>query len=163
MKNLISLIDREIKSRGITAKEMAGRLCVAEGTLSRMRYGKIKDLDPGTLVKMQEGVRSDGDLSKQILVAYLMDKCTGPMAEEVQDDLRVFLEPNSGSEATPILREEPEQDYKPANSNEYSILSETAERLKFTKQIVKVFVTLMQMWRDVPNIPVVLKGLAAGK
>ena len=157
MKNLIALIDEEVAKQGITAKEMAGRMCIPEGTLSRMRYGTIKDIDVETLVKMQEGVADDPGLQRKILASYLQDKAAGPAGKHLYNVLNDIVHPKKG-----YLQEvpSPEERFFP-EKDEYTPLADKARELKLPKPTIQIFVKLMNMLKTSPQLRGILKGLSA--
>jgi transcriptional regulator with XRE-family HTH domain len=77
MKRIWQVIEREMQTHGLTAREMAGKLNIDPSQLSRIRSGQTADLSADTLSHLLAGMRSLGSDQIELLAAYLADKLGG--------------------------------------------------------------------------------------
>jgi transcriptional regulator with XRE-family HTH domain len=112
MKRLWKVIDRERRSEGLTAKEMARKLRMDPAHLSRLRTGQLRDLSPESLSYLLAGLRKSPDLHQEVLTAYLSDKLEGTRhvhrqsAKDAAVELLVRETPGAyGTETPPTVTE----------------------------------------------------------
>lgn len=77
MKRIWQVIEREMRTHRLTAREMAGKLNIDPSQLSRIRSGQTADLSADTLSHLLAGMRSLGSEQTELLAAYLADKLGG--------------------------------------------------------------------------------------
>lgn len=84
MKRVGRLIDSELRSQKITARQMAEKMRLDPALLSRIRSGQARDIGTRRLLLMQKGISPDATVQARFLAAYLADKIEGnPLADRV--------------------------------------------------------------------------------
>gem|GEM_PF-1639419 len=86
MKRIWQVIEREMRSHCLTAREMAGKLNIDPSQLSRIRSGQTADLSADTLAHLLAGMRSLGSEQTELLAAYLADKLGGRISARTSSE-----------------------------------------------------------------------------
>jgi len=154
MKRIWQVIEREMQTHGLTAREMAGKLNIDPSQLSRIRSGQTADLSADTLSHLLAGMRSLGSDQTELLAAYLGDKLGGRISGRTSCDAaeRMIMEeapvPYGGGEmAAPTILPEAELNLRVAAAIE--TLAAAAPR---NRRLQELIVSLAEYTRtEIPH------------
>jgi hypothetical protein len=94
MKRIWQVIEREMRTQNLTAREMAGKLRMDPAQLSRLRGGRLRDLSSEALGRLLTRLHDSPEVRAELLAAYLSDKLgsrvvNARVARKVAGNLRV--------------------------------------------------------------------------
>jgi hypothetical protein len=94
MKRIWQVIEREMRTQNLTAREMAGKLRMDPAQLSRLRGGRLRDLSSEALGHLLTRLHDSPEVRAELLAAYLSDKLgsrvvNARLARKVAGSLRV--------------------------------------------------------------------------